>query len=242
MCDPLGSSPVIDATRWGDNRFNASQNFYTKRMVFGYSDSAANSSRVFHTGSKLKYMIWTNEPSYTKVCLFLVKPKKNQSDQLTLDRNLMGRVSGQQAGTLGQIVKDVDYTVHDGSGDMVGSTLWGAELNHKYWTVLYKREVSLSNPQATEFLPEATASTSDPANNSLVASGTIRIPAGGVLRSVGQATHAATDASSPAFEQQFVDQRREDSVYLVVIQNDSTLDNQQISMGFTVNDYYKAVV
>lgn len=241
-CDPLGSSPVPAAQRFADNRQVASQQFFTKRLVFGYAEAAATSNKIFHTGGKLRYTIYMNEPSYTKLTLALVRPKKKQADQLTVDRELKGVAAASAAGSTARIYDDIDYTVHNGAGGP-NSTWYGAEINRKYWDVLYTREIALSQPQPffINQTPDQDAGNISPANNALVASGTIRLPAAGEIKSVGQLTLQG-QSSAIALEQQFVDQRNEDSVYLVAINNDLTIDSQNISMGMVVTDYYKAVV
>lgn len=241
LCDPLGASPVAGANIWSDNRVIAAQPTFSKRMVFGYAEAAKNSNKIYHTGGRLRYQITTTEPSYTKLNIYLIRPKKRQADQLTLDRELKNTGSSGAAGSAGFLTDDVDFTTHNGQGG-VNDTYFGSEINRKYWDVLYSREVALGG------IKDLTASNvtrvtpvNRPMNNSLVATGSIKLPAGGVIKALGFATTAGGQ-SATAFEQQFVDQRNEDSCYLVCINNDLQIDAQNVSMGFVVNDYYKAVV
>lgn len=242
LCDPLGTSPVVAAQRFADNRQNASQQFFTKRLVFGYSEAAANAGKIYHTGGRLRYQITTTEPSYTKITLALVKPKKHQADQLVVDRGLKGIAAATAPGSASQLYDDIDFTTHSGAGGS-NSTWFGAEVNRKYWSVLYRREVALTHPGANNTTPnQATPANTAPKNNALVATGSIKLPASGIIKAVGSETQTIPAAQTPAMEQQYVDQRNEDSVYLVAILNDTTLDTEAVSMGFVVTDYYKAVV
>ncbi|AXH76321.1 MAG: putative capsid protein [Circoviridae sp.] len=243
LCDPLGNSPVGGAQVWSDNRVNASQPTFQKRLVFGYAEASANSNKIYHTGGKLRYSLYTDEPSYTKVTICLIRAKKKQADQLITDRNFKGSTGAGSAGSEARIYDDVDYTVHNGTGGP-NDTWYGAEINRKYWDVLYKREVALgsikdlSASTVTRVTPVDT-----PKNNSLVATGSISLPAAGEIKAVGYLTSTAPAGSSAtAMEQQYVDQRNEDSLYLVAIHNDISADLQNVSMGFVVTDYYKAVV
>ena len=242
LCDPLGVSPVPDSQFWADNRVIASQPSFTKRLVFGHSDAATNSNKIYHTGGKLRYTIYTTEPSYTKVTVALIRPKRKQADQLSIDRKLKGVSGSNQAGSASFITEDVDFTTHSGAGGPE-STWYGAEINTKYWDVLYKREIGLQQPKnlsASAFV-RSTPIVGNGKNTTLVATGSIRLPAGGVIKAVGSATSFA-QSSATAFEQQYLDQRNEDSCYLVAIHNDVQIDAENVSMGFVVTDYYKAVV
>jgi len=240
-CDVLSNSPVVGSTTWADNAMNEEQTIYQKRMVFGYSDQGVNSNLLYHTGGKLQYQIYTNEPSYTKLGMFLVRPKKKVADQLITDRKLKG---GTTPGSEGFLIKDVDFTVHNGQGTQSQvSTTFGSEINRKYWDVLYSREIAMSHPLGSGFQNNASANNTNPANNALVASGTIRVPAGGNIKNVSYQTQTEpANKSAPAIQQQFLDQRNEDSCYLIIIHNDVLIDNQTVDIGLVVNDYYKASV
>ena len=242
-CDPLGTSPVGAAQRWIDNRQIAAQQFFTKRMVFGHSEASANSNKIYHTGGVLRYTIYTSEPSYTKIGLFLVRPKKKQADQLVLDRTMKTVGAANAPGAHSKMFDDIDFTAHTGAGSG-NNTYYGAEINRKYWDVLYKREIGLSQP--TPYFTAGTPFEQDggnvsPKNNALVASGTIRLPAGGEIKAVGNLTQVGQSPTN-ALEVQYLDQRNEDAVYLVAVHNDLQVDAQNIQMGFIVTDYYKAVV
>jgi len=244
LCDPNAESPLApNSQRWSDNRAIASQPYFTKRLVFGRSQAADNSNCIYHTGGILRYQVTTTEPSYTKATIMLIKPKRNQAAQLVIDRDLKTTPTGGYSGGNSRLYRDIDYTVHSGQGGP-NDTWFGAEINSKYWTTLYKREVGLGSIKDTSASSvQRVTPVENPKNNSLIATGKIRLPAGGVIKAVGYATQqSATDPDVQAMEQQYIDQRPEDTCYLVVVNNDLTIDGQNLSMGFCVTDYYKAVV
>lgn len=243
-CDVLGTSPVPGSRTWFDNVVpgDATQPSYSKRMVFGHSEAAANSNLIYHVGGVLRYQIYTTEPSYSKCSLFLIRPKKSQANQLVLDRKFQ---IGGNPGQIGYLTPDIDFTVHDGakqSSNVVPNTTFGAEINRKYWDVLYKREIALAMPGGTSFPGNVTANASNPKNNALCASGTIKLPACGECKNVSQATQTTAPKTALALEMQYLDQTPSLGCYLVAIHNDVTIDNQVLSMGCVVTDYYKAVV
>jgi len=242
LCDPLGVSPVPNAQLWADNRVIGSQPTFSKRLVFGHSDASTNSNKIYHTGGKLRYTVYTDEPSYTKLTIALIRPKKKQADQLSIDRNLKGASGLNQPGSSAEIYDDIDYTTHSGAGGLE-STWYGAEINTKYWDVLYKREIGLQQPKnlAASAFVRSTPIVGNGKNTTLVATGSIRLPAGGEIKAVGNLT-SQNQSPATAMEQQYLDQRNENSCYLVGIHNDLTLDTENVSMGFVVTDYYKAVV
>jgi len=243
MCDPTGLSPVAGARQWTDNVTSASQPVFTKKMVFGYSEAAENSNKIYHTGGKLRWQIWTSEPSFTKLGLYLIRPKKKMADQLVLDRKLKGKLS--TSGTAGEVcslTRDVDYTVHSSAAGAAVDTFYGSEINRKYWDVLYHREVALTHPQAAGFAANANANNDSPANNALTAAGTITLPAGGLITNVSTQTQTSSPHTVAAFETQYLDQNNDRGCYLVGIHNDLTVDAQTMDLGFIVTDYYKAVV
>jgi len=243
LCDPLGQSPVTGSQQWSDNRVNASQPTFSKRLVFGYAQASKNSNKIYHTGGKLRYTLYTQEPSHTKVTICLIRAKRKQADQLILDRTFKASSGGGSAGSASKLYDDIDFTVHNGAGGP-NDTWYGAEINRKYWDVLYKREVALGSIKDT-FASSVVRTTpvDTPKNNSLIATGSISLPASGEIKSVGYQTQVdPTNKSASAMEQQYLDQRAEDSLYLVAIHNDLTADVQNVSMGFVVTDYYKAVV
>jgi len=241
-CDPNATSPLTpSAQRFADNRQIASQQFFTKRHMFGRSANVDESLTYFHTGGTLRYQMYTQEVSFNKVTLALIRPKKHLADQLTVDRALKGIAAVDAAGSAAFLANDVDYLLHDGAGGSV-STTFGCKINTKYWDVLYKREIALSVPNGVTLSETGSGANQTPANNSLIASGTIKLPAGGIVQQSGHATQETIPDTSPAAEMQFIDQKNEKSVYLVAFLNDATLDAETVKMGFIVQDNYKCIV
>ena len=93
----------------------------------------------------------------------------------------------------------------------------------------------------------ANANNASPANNALVASGTFKLPAGGVLKN---ATPVSQNLPNPqldpaVLEMSLEDQTNENSLYLVVVQHvtqDQVAIRNGLSLGFIVEDNYKIVV
>lgn len=259
LCDPLGTSPLTGEGLFGDNNMPIStsptgQISYKKSLVFGYSDAAANSNKIYHTGGKLRYQIITTEPSYTKLTMFLVKPKHKQADQLVVDRQLKGATAATiappaavgKAGSSAFMIKDVDYTTYT-PPSVAGiptstDTIFGSEINRKYWDIIYKREIALTHPGATGFANNTNPANTNPKNNALVASGTIKIPAAGVIVNKSQATQTVGNKSTSAMENSLLDQRNEQNYTLVIIHNDGAADLESVQLSLIVNDYYRAVV
>lgn len=248
LCDPLGQAPQIGYRNWADNNMSVTtgQTTYVKGLVFGHSSAAANSNKIYHTGGKIRYQIVTSEPSYSKLCLFLVKPKAKQADQLVTDRQLKGSVMGGNPGSSAFMIQDVDYTVYSpptvGGVPTSNDTTFGAEINRKYWDVIYKREIALSHPNATNFVTNINPANTDPANNSTVATGSIKIPAAGIIVNKSQATQTVGNTSAGAMENSLLDSRNESDYTLVCIHNDASADLEKIQISMIVNDYYRAVV
>lgn len=258
LCDPLGTSPFTGAGLFSDNNMPISsaigQIAYKKNLVFGYSDAAANSNKIYHTGGKLRYQIVTTEPSYTKLTMFLVKPKSKQADQLVIDRQLKGATAATiappaPAGNVGSsafMIQDVDYTTYTpptvGGVPTSTDTIFGSEINRKYWDIIYKREIALTHPGATGFANNTNPANTDPKNNALVASGTIKIPAAGVIINKSQATQTVGNKSTSAMENSLLDQRNEENYTLVIVHNDGSADLESVQLSLIVNDYYRAVV
>lgn len=237
-CDPLGTGGT--ANTWIDNLgpVSVQQSSYAKRFVFGHPQSALNSNCVYHTGGLLKYQFISTEPTFSKIGLYLIRPRKDMADQLSIDRKLKSN-NGADA----FLTRDLDFTSHTGAGTLtVNQTYFGSEINKKYWDVLHHRELSFGHPSATGFANNVSANNANPANNAIVKSGTIRLPAGGFLKNSSVLPQTVQNPAASAFEMQFLDQANEKSVSLVLIHNGVAADNQTIYGGWIVNDYYKAVV
>lgn len=252
LMDPLGTSPLVQARYWSDNNMPSvtGQTYFQKRLVFGYSDAAKNANKIYHTGGRLRYQIITSEPSFTKLTMFLVKPKAKQADQLVVDRQLKGATAATVAppvpagytGSSAHMYPDVDYTTYT-PGAATQDTVFGAEMNRKYWDVIYKREIALTHPGATTLVTNTNPANTNPKNNALTASGTIRIPAAGVIINKSSATQLGVqDKSADAMENALLDMRNEQNYTLVVIHNDATADLESVQLSAVINDYYRAVV
>jgi len=241
--DPLDKlAPGTGQTnKWHDNLQLATQPEYTKGFQFGYSDAALNSNRIRHTGGVIKYQMASTEPDYTKVSLFLVRPKKGLADQLTDDRRLLGAGQAPFGPDDACFEPAQDYTMNVGSGAAQGAptTYFGATFNRKYWDVLYHREIAFGHPGAQGFASNTSANNSSPKNNALIATGTIKLPAGGWIRS---ASDGLNQPQNSAVMLGIADQRNENSCYLVAIQNGVTADLEMITLGLLTLDYYEATV
>lgn len=242
-CDVFGTSPVPYAQRFGDNRSIASQPFMQKQPVFGSSQAARNSNLMYHSGSTLKWVMQSTEPSLSKITLMLIKPKKAIADSLTVDRQLDGIASGGTApGTAAELTKDIDFTHFTASAGLSTGSIFGGKMNPKYWNTLYRREVTLGSLDGTSINTNVTGSNTSPAQNALTAAGTIKIPAGGKILSSGELTQMVASTATNAWEYQVVDQKNENCCYLVALLNDTTSDLEQIKLGFQVVDRYKVIV
>lgn len=204
-----------------------------------------DTNTIRHTGGVLKWQMSSTEPDMSKVSLFLIRPKQGVADQLTADRQLLGDGTvpyGPQDGNV-NLVLGLDYVCHDGQHSTgAPSTYFGAQMNPKFWNVLYHREITFGHPNAQGFQQNATANNASPANNALTASGTIKLPAAGLIKSASKLPISSPSDPDAANQLGLLDQRNEDSCYLVAIQNGVTADNESITLGFMALDYYDASV
>lgn len=252
-CTAVGSATGAGSQRlWTDN-LSPFTELYGKKVVFGLPENAAGSNEVYHTGGNIKYQITTNEPSLTKYSLFLIRPKKVHADQLVKDRKMKTIASG---GTVpgGEcfLTPDLDYVVHR-PGTVLGLTqsFFGAQMNRKYWDVLYSREITLGQPGGlgggTTDFPAATRTSNSTGGGSpntvCMASGSIKLPAGGLIKlSAVEPQEGGTNAAqATSWEVNYDDQTNEASCYLVCINNGITTDGESANMALIVHDYYKAV-
>lgn len=261
----VGTNESIQAAFFQDNNLKSDRLIdsqgYGKRFVFGCPDSARNSNAGFHTGGTLRYqMILQGDFSlsqvraFQKVGMFFIKPKRALADQLTDERKLKSKRPISLAPLLpypggeAHLEIDKDYIVHNGlSSDPDMTTYFGSSINTKYWTVVAQRQVAFSHPSASGVSGNANANNASPANNALVASGTFKLPAGGVLKN---ATPVSQNLPNPqldpaVLEMSLEDQTNENSLYLVVVQHvtqDQVAIRNGLSLGFIVEDNYKIVV
>lgn len=226
-------------TTWRSNLFQVPA--FRKKLVFGTSDAALSSNKIRHTGSVIKWQMESTEPAYSKVTLLLVRAKRGMADQLAADRMLLGTtIPFGPDGQSEHFKKDVDYVVHDIPTSITGgsSTYHSVTWNKKYWDVLYQKQVAFGHPGAQGFIPQVMAANASPQNNAMVATGQIRMPPCGMIRSTAKDPSGVTKAS----ELGLVDQRNENACYLVAIQNGVAADLESITLGWICVDYYKASV
>lgn len=124
----------------------------------------------------------------------------------------------------------------------------GTMMNKKYWNVHYSREVNFSHPgSGTTFATTVNASNTSPKNNSIIATGTVKLSPGGVIKcfNTQEAQGPSPDNGSKvvnASQIGFVDEQNEKTQYLVIINNGISTDLETINASLLVKDYYKAVV
>lgn len=243
--NPEGASQPGGPVVWTDNLSISTQPSFSKKAVFGVAREAATSNEIYHTGGNIKWQMITNEPTFSKYYIFLVRPKRGMADQLVKDRQLKGFTTGNQLGSAAALTEDLDYVVHEEG--LAGGTVFGAQMNPKYWSVLYRREVTLGRLEAGAADAEQIFNYNapgDPGRTGLTARGTIKLPAGGMIKnaSVQSQTGSGNAGQATSWEVGFGDQENEDGVYLVVINNGVAVDSQVCKFGFLVHDYYKACV
>jgi len=239
---------------WTDN-LAPTVGSYGKKIVFGLPENAAGSNEIYHTGGVIKWQMTTNEPSLTKYSLFLIRPKKVYADQLAKDRLLKDGSAGAPAPIFGgssELKEDLDYVVHN-PGALAGlsQTYFGAQMNRKYWDVLYRREVTLGTPGGyggaltdyPEGLRTVDATSGGSKTSISITTGSIKLPAGGIVKlSAVAPQQGGTNASqATSWEVDYGDQTNEAGVYLVCINNGITTDGESANLAMIVHDYYKAV-
>lgn len=241
-CDPLGTGGTPNG--WNDNMGGNTAGPYAKKFIFGHPQSALNSNLAYHTGGILKYQFITTEPDFQQIGVYLIRPNKSMADQLVLDRKFKtGTIPGSQC----ELTLDLDFIVHTGAGALTANqTYFGSEFNKKYWDVLYHRELGFTHPGAQGFAQNANPVNASPLNNAIIHNGTIKIPAGGVLKNSSIEPQQTQNPSASWTEMGYLDQINERSCYLVLIQNGVPSTGPPGGLtnmgGFIVNDYYKAVV
>lgn len=243
MCNCFGQE-TLDTTglpdqrlKWADNLTIAAQPFYQKTAVFGSSEAARNSAEATHMGGVLKWRLISDEPSFSTYSIFLISPKKRQADQLITDRRLKGTTGGHNPGSAADLRAGVDFITHP---DVMGS-----QINKKYWNIDYAKEVNFSHPGATNQQNTAQANNTDPLNNAIIATGSMRLKPGGVLKCFNAAGPTASpNILNPVNASQigYVDEKNENTQYLVVVNNGVSADLETVNLSLLVRDYYKVVV
>lgn len=242
--NPLGTSSTGGTINWTDNLSLAAQSSFSKSTVFGVAREAATSNEIYHTGGTLKWQMTTNEPTLSKYYMFLIRPKKLMADQLVKDRLFKQGVLLNPTPGAGAVLQDqLDYIVHHEG--LAGGTLFGAQINRKYWDVLYKREITFGATNVTGATVNVNYNApGNFAHTGLTCRGTIKLPAGGHLKNAAVASQSGgtINAQATSWEVGYPDQENESGVYLVVINNGISLDGEAGKLGFIVQDYYKACV
>lgn len=238
----VGSTNVFHT--WADNAKIPGPTTFSKNVLFQQPDYVSNCKTIYHTGSTIKYQITTTEPSYTKLNIALIRPKKKYADQLTTDRGLLSGAPG-TPGSQAILSEGVDFTAHNGASDISSAptdTVFGLLWNKQYWDVLYNREVGFTHPGAQNIASNANPANTDPKNNSLIHTGFIRVPAGGIINNVSfqQSNPDVRTGTVNAIETGILDSRYEDMCYLTVYQNGSSVDGETTQLAFRVLDSYVA--
>lgn len=247
MCNSYSQNTILTAgdadqrIQWTDNLALAAMDNFRKVPLFGSSENARDSPEVTHLGSTLKYRFINEEPSFATYSVFLIRAKRRQATQLTVDRQLKNGTTLNSTNGAGAFLEEgADYITHP--------NVLGTDINRKYWTVLYKRTHNFSHPNATEFSTKVNPSNMSTRNNSVIAEGTIRIPSGGVIRCFNRQSMEVSGSPDmgnkklSASQLGLVDEENSKTCYLVCINNGVNLDNETIKLSFLVKDVYKAVV
>jgi len=223
--------------KWADNLVIAAQPFYQKTAIFGSSESARNSPEATHIGGVLKWRLSNAEPAFSTYSVFLISPKARQADQLITDRRLKGTTGGHNPGS-GAVLNELqDWISHP--------DVMGTQINKKYFNVDYHKEVNFGHPGSTSLQQTAQANNTDPLNNAMIATGSIRLKPGGVLRCFNkQENNSERVGRLPTSASQigYVDEKNEKTQYLVIVNNGVSADTQTVSLSLLVNDYYKMTV
>lgn len=247
MCNCFGQSTLETAALadkripWADNLGIAAQPVYQKTPIFGSSTAARNSNEIHHTGGVLKYRFISEEPTFSTYSIFLISPKKRQADQLITDRALKGTTgAGGNPGRNGSLTEGTDYITHP---DVMGTL-----INKKFWNVDYAREINFSHPGSTGLATNVNPSNTDPKNNSVIATGSIKLKPGGVIKCFNNQSGAVAGQPDQGFKAVnasqigYVDEQNEKVQYLVVINNGVSVDLETVNLSLLVRDYYRAVV
>lgn len=223
--------------KWTDNLIISAQPFYQKTAIFGSSESARNSPEATHTGGVLKWRLENDEPSFSTYSIFLISPKARQADQLITDRRLKGTTGGHNPGSASSLDNYTDFITHP--------NIMGTTFCKKYWNIDYQREVNFGHPGSTSIGPTTNANNTNPKNNALIATGSIRLKPGGVIRCFNkQENNTERNGTLPTSASQigYVDEKNEKLQYLVVVNNGVSADFENVSLSLLVTDYYKMTV
>jgi len=245
MCNCFGQTTLQTAALadkrlpWSDNLGIAAQPTYKKIPIFGSSEAARNSQEIHHVGGVLKWRLISEEPSFSTYSIFVLSPKSKQADQLITDRALKGEVNN-NPGITASLTGGTDYISHP--------DLFGTMINKKFWNVDYHREVNFSHPGSTNLATNVNPSNTNPKNNSVIATGTIKLKPGGVIKCFNNQAPASTvnpDAGfKPANASQigYIDEENSRCQILVIVNNGISADLETVNLSILCRDIYKAVV
>lgn len=240
-CNPSVQGPIgPDVKQWRDSLALAAQPAFQKTYLFNIADEVVRANTVYHSGSILKYQVSTTEPGFEKLTLMVVQPHAKTAAQTIADNALDGDGSvpyGPKDGST-NFQQNLDYCLQDGQGaSQAPGNYFGVMVNYRRWKVLYKREICLGHPGATNTATNVNPSNTDPGNNSLTARGTIKLPGLGRIQSVSR----NQIAESNAVDQGILDQAKRDNLYLVAISSGVSGDNEQLFLSWNCVDSYRAV-
>lgn len=247
MCNCFGqetentSAQADQRITWSDNLAIAAQPSFYKTPIFGSSDAARDSPEAHHMGGVLKWRMISDEPAFSTYSIFLLSPKSRQADQLVTDRSLKAvDPLGGTAGSAAFLRNGTDYVTHP--------NVMGSQINKKFWNIDYHREVNFSHPGSTSQEQTAKAGNTDPLNNAIIATGSIKLKPGGVLKCFNkQETLVSGNPDSGyksvnASQLGYVDEKNEKLQYLVIINNGMSVDLETVNLSLLVRDFYKVVV
>lgn len=222
---------------FSDNLGIAAQATYKKGSIFGASTAARESPEVHHTGGILKWRMTSAEPSFSTYSIFVISPKAKQADQLITDRGLK---SGATPGLGASLTEGMDYITHP---DVMG-TVW----NRKMWNVHYQRSVNFSHPGGSNLAANVNPANTNPRNNAVIAEGSIKLRAGGVIKCYNNQALDVAGANDRGFKPTnasqigYIDEQNEKTQYLVIVNNGVSADLETVNLSLLCKDYYRCVV
>lgn len=234
-------------TQWTDTRSLAAQPHFTKSQFFGCSDAALNTNHLQHMGGTIKYQLSCNDEGLTRCTIALISFKKFCADQKVIDNNWRYRTNppyGPDSNSAPPLRLGTDYVVHSGAGSAAaGDTSWGCTFNREYINVHWSRDCAFGHVGADGIQSNASSANTNPLNNALIATGSIKIPAAGDIKSAATKEEMGGNPQvQNAIELGLYDETCEKSKMLVVISNGITGDNEGLFLGLNVVDYYRAAV
>lgn len=108
--------------------------------------------------------------------------------------------------------------------------------------------MNFSHPGASAAVTNANPANTDPRNNAIIATGTIKLSAGGTLKCFNNQTGAVAGQPDQGFKPAnasqigYVDEQNEKTQYLVIVNNGVSADLETVNLSLLCKDFYKAVV